>query len=25
MGIQAATAAGMKSARVPPPWERNAK
>ena len=23
MGIQAATAAGMKSARVPPPWIRN--
>jgi beta-phosphoglucomutase family hydrolase len=23
MGIQAATAAGMKSARVPPPWVRN--
>jgi len=23
MGIQAATAAGMKSARVPPPWTRN--
>jgi beta-phosphoglucomutase family hydrolase len=24
MGIQAATAAGMKSVRVPPPWERTA-
>jgi len=23
MGIQAATAAGMASVRVPPPWERN--
>ena len=23
MGIEAATAAGMKSARVPPPWTRN--
>ena len=23
MGIEAATAAGMKSARVPPPWVRN--
>jgi len=22
MGIQAATAAGMASVRVPPPWER---
>jgi len=25
MGIQAATAAGMASVRVPAPWERNAK
>lgn len=25
MGIQAATAAGMASVRVPPPWERNSQ
>jgi HAD superfamily hydrolase (TIGR01509 family) len=25
MGIQAATAAGMSSVRIPPPWERLAK